>query len=97
MRDDKGQLPYPFAGLNRSIDYKTADTMPFQFEVAGPWLKVSGVHLGAIAIATSPLFARTISIIISITLMMEILMQGQILSWKLSKQASFKREVAMVD
>ena len=59
--NDKGQLPYPFAGLNRSSNYKTAGTTPFQFEVAGPSLKVSGVHLGAIAFATSPISAHHIN------------------------------------
>ena len=58
--NDKGQLPYPFAGLNRSSNYKTAVTMPFQFEVAGPSLNVSGVHLGAITFATSPILAHHI-------------------------------------
>ena len=59
--NDKGQLPYPFAGLNRSSNYKTAVAIPFEFEVAGPSLNVSGAHLGAITFATSPISADHIN------------------------------------
>ena len=59
--NDKGELPYPFVGMNRSRNHKTAGTMPLQFEIAGPNLNLSGVRLGAITFATSCISAHHIN------------------------------------
>lgn len=59
--DDKGPLPYPFAGLNRSEDYKAAGTIPLQYKVDGASLKVSGVYIGTVASTTSVIGAEDIS------------------------------------
>jgi hypothetical protein len=58
--NDRGQLPNPLLGLNRSNEYKTSAATLFQYDVTGRRLTTTGVHLGAVEFATLPISSHHI-------------------------------------
>ena len=58
--NDKGHLPYPLLGLNRSRDYETSRTTLFEYGVTGRKLTVTGIVFETIKFATAPISSRHI-------------------------------------